>query len=244
MPKELTFDQLADGYKKTIVTAHRLMLAAMNLLEEYPEISLGLAELGQEEIGKSLSILSAFQFESKSANWKWFWSGWKNHQLKAHRAYLYELIYPLRINRIQKDGSSVSLLGTRSKISQEREWSFYVNFDSTTSTFQSPEENIMEIESANRIITLLYLATTARSVGLCLEELGTRSAYKALSEVALRICSTNLNQQNMTSVFGEFQHRSSENAEILASLRKHLEEGRKSLAKYTRRESTQAAEYP
>jgi hypothetical protein len=53
-------EQLIDGYEKAISNGFRLLQAAMSLTPEFPEIALGLAEIGQEEIGKSLSLLAAF----------------------------------------------------------------------------------------------------------------------------------------------------------------------------------------
>jgi AbiV family abortive infection protein len=186
--RSLSFDQLKDGYEKTIVTAYRLLLAAMSLLGEFPEVALGLAELGQEEIGKSLSILAAFPLARDQSGRKWFWSGWKDHRLKAYRAYLYELIYPLRLLERKADGTASPIGGIRNKITDEKEWSFYVNFDEASQTFQSPEDSVKEKESTNRILTLLYLATTARSIGLALTELDTEAAYNTLGGIALRIC--------------------------------------------------------
>ena len=222
----LTFEQLLDGHEKTIITGYRLLMSAMSLVGEFPEVSLGIAELGQEEIGKSLSLLAAFRFDSHKHTSSWFWSSWRNHQLKAHRAYLYELIYPLRIDTLNKDGSRRPAPSTRAKIMQEKEYSFYVNFDAASGTFQSPEDAIDLTETANRVLTLFYLATTARSVRLALDEQEKPFGYVAFSEIALRICSENLFQEDMPSLLKEFEARSARHGKLISSLRNRLEDGR------------------
>jgi AbiV family abortive infection protein len=222
----LTFEQLLDGHEKAIITGYRLLMAAMSLVGEFPEVSLGIAELGQEEIGKSLSFLAAFGFDSHKPTWSWFWSAWRNHQLKAHRAYLYELIYPHRIETLDRDGSRLPAPSVRAKIKQEKEYSFYVNFDAASGTFKSPVDAIDLVETANRVLTLLYLASTARSVRLALDEQEKPFGYVAFSEIALRICSENLFQEDMPSLFKEFEARSTKHGKLISSLRNRLEDGR------------------
>jgi AbiV family abortive infection protein len=180
--KSLTPDQLTDGYGKTISNAFRLLQAAMTLTAEFPEAALGLAEIGQEETGKSLSFLAAFSFASDKAIWRWFWSAWKNHQLKAHRAFLYELISPVHI---EMHGSGVlrrAGLPIRGKIQYEKEVSFYVNFDPKSGRFVSPEKAVDRLEVFNRVFALLYLAVTAWSVKAALDEAEPTFRYRAFSE--------------------------------------------------------------
>jgi AbiV family abortive infection protein len=95
MPKQtsisLTFEQLLDAYTKSIDNAMRLHSAGVCLLKEHPEICLGLFELGQEELGKSYSCLAAMGVKEDAKEfWKSFWEEWKNHEIKAHRAFYYE----------------------------------------------------------------------------------------------------------------------------------------------------------
>jgi AbiV family abortive infection protein len=225
----LTYEQLVDGHEKSIVTGYWLLMAAMSLIAYFPEASLGIAELGQEEIGKSLSFLAVFNFTGNKHSWKWFWSAWKDHQLKAHRAYLYELVYPFRIDTLNRDGTKRPIPSIRPKIMQEKEYSFYVNYDASSGRFQSPESAVDITETANRVYTLFYLATTARSVRLALDDQDKPFGYLAFSEIALRICSENLFQEDMPSVFQEFERRSETHGKLISSLRTRLEDGRKSV---------------
>lgn len=231
----LTPDQLTDGYGKTISTAFRLLQAAMTVTAEFPEVALGLAEIGQEETGKSLSFLAAFSPASDKSIWRWFWSAWKNHQLKAHRAFLYELISPVRIELGGPGGLRKAGLPIRGKIQHEKEVSFYVNFDPKSGRFVSPETAVDRLEVFNRVFTLLYLAVTAWSVKAALDEEEPAFRYRAFSEIALRICSDKLYQQDMPAVFAEFEQRSIKHEALMRTLRDRLAEGEEYLAKLVSR---------
>ncbi|HEX4577802.1 MAG TPA: AbiV family abortive infection protein, partial [Edaphobacter sp.] len=127
-----------DGYIATIENAIRFFGAAGDVITAYPDKALALAQLGQEELGKSLTILSAFSLPAKEGAWKWFWDGWSNHQLKAHRAYLYELISPLRIELDAPNGKTYTGGPLRTKLSHEKESGFYVDYDQVLERFVSP----------------------------------------------------------------------------------------------------------
>ena len=93
----LSFAQLREGYVQTIENAIRFFSASTDLIKAFPEKALALGELGQEEVGRSLTLLAAFSLPTEADAWEWFWKAWNNHQVKAHRAYLYEIISPLRL---------------------------------------------------------------------------------------------------------------------------------------------------
>jgi AbiV family abortive infection protein len=227
----LTPHQLSDGYGKAISNALRLLQAAMSLTTEFPEVALGLAEIGQEEIGKSLSLLAAFSLASNASAWRSFWSAWNNHELKAHRAFLYELISPLRIEIHEPRGLRKDGLATRERIKYEKEVSFYVNFEPKSGLFLSPEQAVDRLEVFNRVFTLLYLAVAAWSVKRALDEDDATFRYRAFSEIALRICSEDLYQQDMPALFTDFERRSTKHEALLRSLRARLAEGKEYLTK-------------
>jgi len=131
----LTKEQLRDGFRKTIGNAHRLLSASLSLVSETPELSLGLAEVGQEELGKSLSLLASFSLPTAKFGWEWLWRGWKNHRLKGYRAFLYEFVSPVRIEMHGKEGLLMSGIPSRDQIQHEKEFSFYVNFQPDSGTF-------------------------------------------------------------------------------------------------------------
>jgi AbiV family abortive infection protein len=230
-----------DGYGKAVSNGLRLLEASIDLTAEFPDVALGLAEVGQEEIGKSLSVLAAFSLPRDQ--WSWFWSAWKNHQLKAHRAFLYELISPIRLQIRTADG--VKGLGPplRQKITHEKEFSFYVNFDPKSGRFVSPADAIAAEETHNRLATLLYLAVSAWHVKGALDEENPPFRYKAFSEIALRICSERIYQQNMPEIFAEFESRSASHERLMRAVRARLEEGKdflaNSLKRSKNRDSTQ-----
>ncbi len=219
----LTINQLSDGYSKTISTAFRLLEGSMDLAKDYPEIALGLAEIGQEELGKSLSLLAAFHLPQKPEDWKWLWSGWTNHQLKCHRAFLYELIHPRRIELHNSDGMLTAGGPLREKIQHEKESSFYVNFDS--GRFISPQDSIKLLETANRVFTLLNLAVTAFYLENALRAKDESFRLQAFAEIAFRICSEELYQQDVPAILAEFESRSTQHASLVTDLREQLAAG-------------------
>jgi AbiV family abortive infection protein len=222
--RSLTQQQLMDGYGKAVSNGLRLLEASIDLTGEFPDVALGLAEIGQEEIGKSLSILAAFSLARNQ--WSWFWSAWKDHQLKAHRAFLYELISPLRLEIRTADG--IRSLGPplRQKITHEKEFSFYVNFDPQLGQFVSPANAVAAIETHNRAATLLYLAVIAWHVRAALDEENLSFRHKAFSEIAFRICSERIDQQDMPEIFAEFESRSESHKQLMTAIRTRLAEGK------------------
>src|SRR5260370_11824006 len=225
----LTKEQLRDGFRKTTGHAHRLLSASLSLVSESPELSLGLAEVGQEELGKSLSLLASFSLPTAKFGWEWLWRGWKNHRLKGYRAFLYELVSPVRIEMHGKEGLLMSGIPSRDQIQHEKEFSFYVNFRPESGKFVSPRMEVELREAVNRVMTLSYLSVTASATEKALEEANSAFRYDAFSEIAIRICSENLYQQNMPAIYAEFERRSREHRELMQALGKHLIAGRDDL---------------
>lgn len=223
--KVLTSDQLSDGYAKAIETSLRLLSAALTLAGKFPEIALGLAEIGQEELGKSLSLLAAFQLPSVPHAWAWFWCTWSDHQLKGHRAFLYELLNPTRLEMEGPGGTRIAGPPSRASIKHEKEAAFYVNFDSISGHFRSPQEAVVGTETYNRVLTLLYLAVTASHIEKALRAEEELFRLHAFSEIAFRICSESLYQQDMPAILLEFEQRSDSHKSLVRTLRNHLSVG-------------------
>src|ERR1041385_8040194 len=221
----LTKEQLKDGYGKATANAFRLLNGALTLVPDNLPVALGLAEIGQEELGKSLSLLAAFSLPKPGFDWAWLWSGWRNHQLKAHRAFLYELISPLRLE-LGGPGTRYSGLPVREKIQHEKEFSFYVNFDAKSAAFVSPEETVDLREAAGRVFTLLYLAITAIATQEALNQSDPDFRLVAFSEIAFRICSENIYQQDMPAIYADFKSQSSRHQELLNVLEDRLNQGK------------------
>jgi len=197
----------------------RFFGAGQELMGEYPDKALALAQLGQEELGKSLTILSAFSLPAEEEAWSWFWEGWSNHQLKAHRAYLYELISPLRIEVFNgRDGRTYTGLPLRPKLSQEKESGFYVDYDFNLQKFVSPINSVSNIEAASRTMTLAYLSVTADGVRRALQHNNEVFRLQVFGQLAFQICSEPIYQQDMPSIIAKFSQRSSMHAQLIRDL--------------------------
>lgn len=215
---KLDFDQIYDGYSKSVENGTRLFDAGRKLTDGFHEIAIGLFELGQEEIGKSLSFLSCFHLLSNEIDWNWFWSSWKDHQVKAHRAFIYELFSPLRITIELKDGTLLSGQSKKAKISHEKEAAFYVEYNNETKYFSTPKDNITVQEVANRGGTLFCLALTAQAIKAILDQGDLRNNYLIFSEIAFRICSENIYQEDMPLILEELSSRSSYHLELVKNV--------------------------
>jgi hypothetical protein len=64
---------LAEGYSLSVDNGLRLLASALELNETFLDKALALAQVGQEEIGKSLTVLAAFALRDDSPAWEGFW---------------------------------------------------------------------------------------------------------------------------------------------------------------------------
>ncbi len=216
-----------------------LLDAALKTWGDHPAVALGLCELGQEELGKSLSFLSAFYFLKRDADWTWFWNSWRDHQLKAHRAFLYELFSPLRMIVDPYGPSRMEGFSSRQKIKHEKEAAFYVDY-LPSGEFVSPRDNIKAVEVANRTGTLLCLGATALTLRSALDQGTKERNYTTFSELAFRVCSEEIYQQDMSSIMLEFSSRSPYHAALVNNVEKCLqrcEEGMCSMGRDTEKAS-------
>ncbi len=210
-------EELQRGYELTFDNALRFLGAAL-AVKEYPDKALALAQLGQEEVGRTLTLLAAFALETNESAWQWFWRGWADHTLKGHRAYLYEIISPLRLEALRGDGSQYAGSPLRQRLSQEKEAGFYVDFDRAANAFISPATNVTAEEAGLRISTLSYLLVTADAVRRVILERDTEFRFAVFGELAHRICSETLNQQDMHQLAMEFSQRSERHREAFDDL--------------------------
>jgi AbiV family abortive infection protein len=220
----LNFEQLYTGYSKSVENAMDLLDAALKTYSDHPAVALGLCELGQEELGKSLSFLSAFYFLGHDADWTCFWNSWRDHQLKAHRAFLYELFSPLRMIIDPHGPTRMEGFSARPNIKHEKEAAFYVEYLPSAGKFLSPCDNIRFSEVANRSGTLLCLGATALTLKNALDEGAKERNYVTFSELAIRVCSEEIYQQDMPNIMREFSSRSSYHAALIRNVEKRLEQ--------------------
>ena len=95
--ENLPFDVLRKGFELAVSNAFSLVMAAIQLVDQFSHVTLGIGQLGQEELGKSFTILAAISLPDDDPDWRSFWSDWKDHRVKASRAFFYELFNPMRL---------------------------------------------------------------------------------------------------------------------------------------------------
>jgi len=225
----LTLEALRDGYAKSVAQGFALMESALDLASSHPSIALGLAELGQEEVGKSLSLLSAMALPADRDSAQWFWRSWRDHRLKAHRAFLYELFSPVRIEVHDPERGRLSGASMRAAIHHEKEAAFYVDFDGASGQFTAPGDSVTPLECTHRVVTLMYLGVTADRVRAALEATADLGSHKLFAEMAFRACTEELYQQQMPALLLEFSRRSPSHAELVGVLDRSLADGRQSI---------------
>ena len=106
----------------------------------------------------------------------------------------------------------------RSSMPAEKEASFYVNFDPTTNCFVQPDDDVETDEVLNRVMSAAYLAQKAYAVHQALDADDSEFRYAAISEVAFRITTEQLFQQDMPAILEEFRSRSPRHAALVQAL--------------------------
>lgn len=188
------------------------------IAEDYPDKALSIAQLGQEELGKSLTLLAAAALPEDQEIWGWFWDGWRNHKLKAHRAYLYEIINPLRIEVPKPDGSIYAGEPLRHPIHKEKESGLYVDFDLKKNVFIDPGKEIDVFTAMCRISTLLYLCSTADAIRRAISFDNHDFRMEEMGRVALTICTENVYQQDWPSIKEAIRNKSKQHKNLIDDL--------------------------
>jgi AbiV family abortive infection protein len=210
---------LAQGYNLSVDNGLRLFASAMELNKTFPDKALALAQVGQEEIGKSLTLLAAFALPEDLAAWGWFWDGWHSHNLKAHRAFLYEWLNPTRIELKYPDGARFAGEPLRASMPREKESGLYVDYDENSASFVAPASSVTHFEALARTSTLLYLGATAEATRRALMNADSMFRLSAFGEIAFRICSEGLYQQDMPEILSQFENRSARHRLLVQDLR-------------------------
>jgi len=210
---------LRQGYEMAVANGLRSCELATEIAQNYPDKALALAQVGQEEIGKSLTLLAAFALSQNDPQaWTWFWSGWYAHNLKAYRAFLYELLSPTRLELVHPDGTRYSGFPLRKTIPQEKEAGLYVDFDEAISSFIAPSNNVNLEDATSRTFTLMYLSLTADAVRRTLTTSTDLFRISVFGEIAFRICSEDIFQEGMPSIMESFGARSPEHKKLVDEL--------------------------
>lgn len=220
-------DKLQEGFSFSIDNAIELLSSAMDIQEKHQSKALALAQIGQEEIGKSLTILASFSLPEEPEAWKWFWKGWRDHKLKAHRAYLYELVTPLRLSISSTDGQTHDGGPLRNPITREKEIGLYVDYDSSEGSFVLPKHKISSFDCLARISTLMYLSATADAVNRALSHEDSDFRFKSFGHMAFKFCTEEIYQQQMPAVYDRISSMSEQHSRMIADLHVALEAPKK-----------------
>lgn len=221
----LSFDQLYEGHDKTVRNAEHLFEAGTGIFKDYPDISLGLFELGQEEIGKSFSFLAAFGYGPTDPQWEDFWETWRDHRRKAHRAFFYEWFSPVRFLVTPRTGPALDGFSHKSSIEREKEASFYVDYLHSTGRFVSPGEQTDAYEAANRSACLISHVVTASYVKIALDDGDKQWNYQIFSEVPRFILTGRPYQQDVPAILDRFAERSDRHRALIGKVRSSLRDG-------------------
>ncbi|SFI77823.1 abortive infection protein, AbiV family [Kaistella treverensis] len=198
-------EELFELFINSLDNSYNLYESAKKILDSTKiekHVSLGLAELALEELGKSYSCLAYYSESSTLKDWKDFWKEWKNHDLKAHRAFFYEFFNMLRIDQV---GDNLNFPTNKDKFSKEKEYSFYVDIDKSNRKIYIPKQEISEIECNRRIYSLLGLFNSALYIKDWFNENKNEDFRNAISNFAFRTISTAMHQQDVNNVLSEMK---------------------------------------
>jgi AbiV family abortive infection protein len=208
--KTLTKEQVLSLFMASIENGFSLATVAIDNIpkKNNMHISLGLAELALEELGKSYTCLSYYCLtEQKEEIWADFWKDWKNHTVKAHRAFFYEFFSLFRIE-IKDSGKLFPTI--RESIPVEKEVSFYVDFDFKKNEIVQPFKAINTDELFYRVSSVVGPLNVAFKVKKMIEENKDEDYRMAVSNYALQTITSNMYQQDVEKVLRQMKNGISE----------------------------------
>lgn len=188
--------------------------------------SLGLAELALEELGKSYLCLSYYSRCESLTDWSDFWKDWKNHDLKARKAFCYEFFCLFRFEIDEDDDEKKLIFPTnRKQFSKEKEFAFYVDIDKGNRKIYKPEVEISNIECVRRITSLMGLFNSAFYLKDWITGNESENFKNALSDYAYKTMTENFYQQEAMNVLENMKNENDEYNSGLEKI-KTLFEGR------------------
>ncbi len=200
---QLKKEELLELFKHSVDNAYTLFLTAKKIAldeeasQKYP--ALGLAELALEELGKSYSCLAQYSISDELKDWKQFWVDWKKHDVKAHRAFFYELFSVTRIE-IEDPELNKSFPTLKNKFSQEKEFAFYVDIDKGNRKILIPKNEISDVEVIGRVVSLWGLFNSALYIVDWMISDRAEEFKNAISDYAYRTLNTEMYQQDVENV--------------------------------------------
>lgn len=199
MSNRLTQKEIEALFFASIDNANTLSeISVDNLSTKNKHISLGLAEIALEELGKSFTCLSMYSIDFEKYDWNNFWSIWKNHTIKAHRGFFYEFF---SLYSIELENSNNYLPSKRKIIPQEKEVSFYVDFNKNSRTAIIPFNEVDNEELFNRTISIIGPLNTALTIKDKFINRG-KDYRNALSDYARFTLENEVYQQDVLNILG------------------------------------------
>ena len=206
----LSKEELLSLFNSSIDNALDLFTSSTIIFKEktISHISLGLAELALEELGKSYTCLSYYclggvKRKKSHSIWNHFWKDWKNHTVKAHRGFFYEFFCLWRI----EINNANNYIPTKQKtIPSEKEISFYVDFDLKTRKIITPFKDIDFEETTNRVSTIIGLLNSAFRVKELINKNMNDEYITAISNYALVTITENVFQQDVENILKELEN--------------------------------------
>jgi AbiV family abortive infection protein len=175
--------------------------------KKYP--SLGLAELALEELGKSYSCLAMYSKADTTKDWTAFWKEWRQHDLKAHRAFFYEFFCLTRIE-IEFGEKELKFPTIRQSFSKEKEVAFYVDIDKVNRKIHKPSTDISDEECLRRVTSLVGLFSAAFYIKDWLTGGNSEDFKNAISDYADLTLITEMYQQDVLGVLAKMKGDNSE----------------------------------
>ena len=199
--------ELQQLFSSSIDNALKLFRAAQYLTisfdgKKYP--ALGLAELALEELGKSYTCLAYYSKADKIDDWSIFWKEWRNHDLKANRAYFYEFFSLLRVE-LEMEKYKDNFPTIRGKFSKEKEKSFYVDIDKENRKIYIPDIEVADDECINRLISLIGLLNTTFHIRNWFDPDNSEQFKNAISDYAFLTITKQFFQQDVEQVLNEMR---------------------------------------
>lgn len=201
-------EELVKLFKHSIENAHSLYVAANNIAISKDSSSkhpaLGLAELALEELGKSYSCLAYYSISEIIDDWKPFWKDWRSHEIKAHRAFLYEFFSVLRIELYNPETKEA--IPTKNRpFSKEKEFAFYVDINKNDRSIFVPSVEVNDIDVHNRIASLLGIINAAFYVLDWMQSDKEESFKDAISEYAFTVLTKEFYLQDVEKVINSMK---------------------------------------
>lgn len=200
---KLTQKEVLELFCSSIENAHALYESARETIfhsegRKFP--GLGLAELALEELGKSYCCLAMYsKCKIVTTDWSPFWKDWKNHDLKAHRAFFYEFFCSTRVE-IDFSRIELNFPSARSSFSGEKEAAFYVDIDRGNRKIHRPVVEISDEECMRRLVSLLGLFNSACYVRDWMTSSESKDFKNAISDYAFTTLNTEMYTQDSLNV--------------------------------------------